>query len=299
MRKIDVHQVDSFTNQLFGGNPAGVVTNADGLTDEEMQKIAREMNLSETAFVLKSASEQADLRLRFFTPTGDEIDFCGHATVGALFQLATLNQFGLGEPGGNSVRVETKAGILPMTVVSKEAGPSINYVAPKLDMTPYRLQGKAFAEAFGVPAELLKSDGTILLDKHLNYIYIPTASLKALGDQKFDFDRIRTQFGKENIIVFCFFAGETIEVDSDLHARGLAPNVGVDEDPFTGSMQAGLMMTARQNGYISPDKYSIITEQGHFVGRPGSARISQDRADGEFSITASAVSVFSTKMELR
>lgn len=297
MREIDLHQVDAFTDELFGGNPAGVVTNADVLTDDEMQKIAREVNLSETAFVLEPSSEEADTKLRFFTPS-DEVKFCGHATVGALFQLATLGQFGLGGPGDNQVRVETNAGILPMTVSNHEGRPKVTFEAPKLDMAPHRLQGNDFAEAFGVASELINADSTILLDKNLNYVYVPTTSLELLGKQAFDFGRIRDKFGEEKVVIFCFFSNETMDADSNLHARGLAPNVGVDEDPFTGSMQAGLMYAARQNGYIDSSKSSIITEQGHFIGRPGNACVTWDNATNHFSVTASATAVFSTKMVL-
>lgn len=299
MREIDVHQVDAFANELFGGNPAGVVTNADLLTDNEMQQVAREMNLSETAFVLEPSSEEADARLRFFTPC-EEVRFCGHATVGALFQLATLGRFGLGKPGSNHIRVETKAGILPMTVSNAEQGrPEITFVAPELDMTPYHLQGNAFAEAFGVSTELIDTNSTILLDKNLTYVYAPTTSLDLLGKQAFNFGRIRDKFGEEKVVVFCFFSNETVEATADLHARGLAPNVGIDEDPFTGSMQAGLMYAAQQNGYIDPTRRSIITEQGHFIGRPGHAQVNCDNSVDRFSVTASATAVFSTKMELQ
>src|SRR5581483_3751660 len=130
MKTTDIHQVDAFTDQLFGGNPAGVVTNADQLTDEEMVKIAREMNLSETAFVLQPTGE-ADVKLRFFTPAAAEIKFCGHATVGALFQLAQLSMFGLGKSGDNAVRVETNAGVLNMSVLNEKAQvPRVSFGAP-------------------------------------------------------------------------------------------------------------------------------------------------------------------------
>ena len=118
MRKIEIHQVDAFTDELFGGNPAGVVTNADLLSESEMQQIAREMNLSETAFVLSATDPEADLRLRFFTPANTEIDFCGHATVGALAQLAWNGK--LAATGRQSVTVETKAQTLPMEVSNQQ-----------------------------------------------------------------------------------------------------------------------------------------------------------------------------------
>lgn len=299
MKIIDLHQVDAFTNKLFGGNPAGIVTNADLLTDEEMKQVAREMNLSETAFVLKPSSSEADVRLRFFTPSGDEIAFCGHATIGALFQLAQLNLLGLGKPGKNEVQVETKAGTLPMAVTNEEdASPRVIFTAPNVEMKPYRLQGSAFANEFGVLPELIQAGSTILVDAVLHYVYIPVASLTLLGEQAFDFARIRQNFGPEKVVVFCFFTNETIEAQSDIHARGLAPNVGVDEDPFTGSMQAGLVHAAKQNGYITPNEERIITEQGNFIGRPGFAEVNHDMNNNEIRITASAAPVFSTRLEI-
>jgi len=115
-----------------------------------------------------------------------------------------------------------------------------------------------------------------------------------LGGQAFDFGRIREQFGNEEIVVFSLFTNETHSSRTDLHARGLAPLFGIDEDPFTGSMQAGLVAAAKQNGYVDTDKEKITTEQGHFIGRPGKAEISHDTATNEFTITASAVQVFSS-----
>lgn len=298
MKTIDLHQVDAFTDTLFGGNPAGVVTNADELTDQEMKNIAREMNLSETAFVLEPSSDKADVKLRFFTPSDDEVKFCGHATIGTLFQLAQLDMFGLGKPGENDVHVETNAGILPMAVTHEDGNPKITFTAPKVEMESYRLQGKAFADEFGATTELIRSEGKILLDKILNYAYIPVTSLKALGEQVFDFARIREKFGQEGIVIFCFFTNETMGKNSDLHARGLAPNVGVDEDPFTGSMQAGLIHAAKQNGCVDTSQQHIITEQGHFIGRPGFAEINHDVKSDQLLVIASAAQVFSTKLRL-
>jgi len=298
MKIVNLYQVDAFTDQLFGGNPAGVVTNADELSDTEMAQIAREMNLSETAFVLTPSANTADVKLRFFTPTS-EVKFCGHATVGTLFQLALLDLFGLGKPGKNDVHVETDIGILNMAVTNGEnASPQITFAAPDVKMTDYRLQGDTFAETFGIPASLLQPGGKILLDKTLNYLYIPVASLKSLSGQTFDSIRIREQFGKEGIVVFCLFTGETVNERSDLHTRGLAPIIGIDEDPFTGSMQAGLVHAAKQNGQIDPTQETIVTEQGYEMGRPGQAVLHHNTATDELLVTAEAVRVFSTRLEL-
>jgi PhzF family phenazine biosynthesis protein len=296
--KINLHQVDAFTNQIFGGNPAGVVTNADDLTDEQMIQIAREMNLSETAFVCKPTTEAADAKIRYITREGVEIDFCGHATVGTLYELARLKLFGLGKSGQNDIRIETGAGILEMSVINDPGSePRIRFVAPPVRMEQYRLQGAAFAKAFDMPVDALLPDGQVCIDRHLNYIYIPIASLKALSGLQFNLDSIRKAFAAENIIVFCLFTNETISADAQLHTRVTCPLIGIDEDPFTGSMQAGLLYAARRNQLIDDKLQAITTEQGSSMGRPGSADITEAET-GEIAVTASAAQVFSTTLEL-
>lgn len=297
--KIHLHQVDAFTDEMFGGNPAGVVTNADGLRDDQMRAIAREMNLSETAFVLKPKTKDADVKLRFFTPAGSEIKFCGHATVGTLYQLARLGLYGLKGKAPKPTRVETNAGVLEMSVSRDEQGePQVTFAAPSVTMEPYHLQGKAFTSAFGIPAEALLPRSTILIDRELNYVYIPIRSLKNLSNLQFNFVRIRTKFGPENIIVFCLFTKETLSEDSNLHARGLAPLVGVDEDPFTGSSMAGLVRAAKYNKALQPGQQEILIEQGNFIGRPGMASIHHDPVTDVLTVTAKATQVFSTEVEV-
>ncbi|HTR80671.1 MAG TPA: PhzF family phenazine biosynthesis isomerase, partial [Bacteroidota bacterium] len=83
MNAVAVKHVDAFTTTAFTGNPAAVVLEAEHLSEEQMQRIAREMNLPETAFVLPASSKQADLRIRWFTPT-NEVDLCGHATIASF-----------------------------------------------------------------------------------------------------------------------------------------------------------------------------------------------------------------------
>src|SRR5437879_1874793 len=96
-RAVKFYQADVFTNIVFGGNPVAVIPEAIGLTDREMQKISREMNLSETVFVLPPTSPAAEFRLRFFTPT-QEIPFAGHPVIGAFYVLAHIGRIPLREP---------------------------------------------------------------------------------------------------------------------------------------------------------------------------------------------------------
>ena len=114
LQKVGVHQVDAFTSQRFGGNPAGVCLDAEALDDATMRKIARELNLSETSFVLPS--RMGHFRMRYFTPNGHEVGFCGHSTVGALYMIAKEHRFGIEKVGKYAFDVETLYGLLKMEV---------------------------------------------------------------------------------------------------------------------------------------------------------------------------------------
>lgn len=87
MKKYRVYQVDSFTREKFSGNPAGVVYHADGLTERQMQQLARELNNSETAFIFTGQKPDYDVEVRYFTPT-TEVPICGHATIAAHYVRA-------------------------------------------------------------------------------------------------------------------------------------------------------------------------------------------------------------------
>jgi PhzF family phenazine biosynthesis protein len=300
MRSVTVLQTDAFTNKLFGGNPAGVVFEADALTAEEMQNIAREMNLSETAFVLKPTQKGADFKLRYFTSGKAEIKFCGHATIGALYELARTNSFSMEKAGTYHFNVETNAGILPMQVIKKsETDISVQFSAPKVTLEPYISQHEEFAKRLAIPVEVTNKKYPILIDRNLNYIYLAVNSLKELGKLEFNFQHIMDNFRKENIVIFCLITPETFDKNNTIHARGLAPLVGVPEDPFTGSMQAGLATYVRENAIVSKDMQTIKVEQGHFIERPGFAEIHVPNAENDaYTITGHAVHVFSSKISL-
>src|SRR6478736_8256321 len=101
-----IYQIDSFTKEKFKGNPAGVVVNADGLNDNQMQLIARELNNSETAFIF-SADDECDGVIRYFTPKA-EVPICGHATIAAMYAKAVEENM-----DSRILRMKTKIGILP------------------------------------------------------------------------------------------------------------------------------------------------------------------------------------------
>jgi len=141
---VRVKQVDAFTKIPFGGNPAGVVTEADVLDDELKQKIAREMNLSETAFVSKS--DVADFKVQFFTPKS-EVDLCGHATIGTF---SALYEEGRLDTNKTVYYQETKAGVLPVELmeINGENIFMMTQVVPKFEEV--RADREEIAKLFGL-----------------------------------------------------------------------------------------------------------------------------------------------------
>ena len=120
MRRYHFIQADVFTEVIFGGNPVAIFPDAEGLSDIEMQKIAREMNLSETTFVLPPTDPRADVRVRFFTPTA-ELPFAGHPTIGTHVVLAQLGRYPISGP---VTRIWQQVGIgtLPVDLITDGDG---------------------------------------------------------------------------------------------------------------------------------------------------------------------------------
>lgn len=298
MRVYNFHHIDSFTNVMFGGNPTVTVMDSDSLKDEEMKKIAKEMNLSETGFIL--SSQKADFRLRFFTPPGNEIKFCGHATVGALCAVAQEGLFGCHRSPKTQLSVETNAGILNMEIdLSDRDKPRFIFDAPKIDLVPAPYDLDQVIEAMGISKDLIDFTKPLMLEKTNNYLYFSARNLDCL--KKIHPNMTQTiQFAKKDgIVVFCILTNETFDPDYHLHARGFAPLVGVPEDPFTGSMQGGLAAYAIDQGMVDPAVKWIEVEQGHFMERPGFVKLEVAQRDPiHIKLHAEAMHVFASKLTL-
>ncbi len=297
MRIYKIHHIDSFTNKLFGGNQTVTVFNANSLSDDEMKKIAREMNLSETGFIL--LSQKADFRLRFFTPPGNEIKFCGHATVGALCSVVKDRLYGCTKDH-NYLTIETNAGLLNVEIILEPGRePQFIFDAPKIELVsaPYKLE--EVIDALGVSKDLIDPSKPLMLEKTNNYLYLTARDLKSLEKINLDIPKAVNFAEKDKIVVFCILTNETFDSSYHIHARGFAPLVGVPEDPFTGSMQGGLAAYTIAQGMIHKSQKWIGVEQGHFMHRPGFVKLEISKADPiHVRLHGEAVHVFSSELRL-
>ena len=276
--EIKIKQVDAFTGIPFGGNPAGVVTDAAGLSDELKQKIAREMNLSETAFV--SPSKAADFKVQFFTPRF-EVDSCGHATIGTF---SALHKEGKLPSDKNIFYQETKAGILPveLTSINNEKVFMMTQALPKFENID--LSKSEIAGLLGLSKDDLMDTPDLMVNTGIWWLVFGVKTLDKLMNAKPDLktiERISEQYNIVGITPFCL---EALDPKYDYHLRAIAPFVGVAEDPVCGTGNGCVSSYIVQNGLVKcDDTVNMIGEEGQEVNRPGCVYASISKKEGEIS----------------
>jgi len=300
MRSIAIKQVDAFTTQPFAGNPAAVVTRAEGCTAAEMQVIAREMNLSETVFVLPATDPEADLQIRWFTPT-TEVALCGHATIACFHALAEEGRLGSGR-AARTFRVQTRSGTLPVRVEPGAEGASrVWFGLPRPELRPCRLDREALAELLGTrPAQF---DPQLPFAEFYSYVVVPIrtlAALQALSPDPHGLARLSRTTG---VWGYCAVTLETIDPGSKIHIRFFAPSEGILEDPVTGSAHGPLGLYLWRNGIVAPvDGVSEhLGEQGDGIGRPGRVHVRLQTVDDELDgveVGGAAVTILEGVMQL-
>jgi PhzF family phenazine biosynthesis protein len=258
--------VDAFTSEPLAGNAAGLVPEAAGLADDQMQAIARELNASETAFL--APSDEADRRIRYFTPT-QEVDLCGHATVASHAWLAES-----GEIDDGTHTLETEVGVIEVTVDDGTVWMTQDdAVVEEVDVDYERV-----AEALGADPATLRDVGADLplatASTGLGFLVVPVNFLEAVSGLSPDSKAIAElteELGVTGVYAFTF---DALGADSTLHGRMFAPGAGVDEDPVTGTASGAVGAYLRELEVFDGELPEEMTfEQGHFVDRPGLVRV--------------------------
>jgi trans-2,3-dihydro-3-hydroxyanthranilate isomerase len=287
MKEYRFFQVDVFTNRPFGGNPLAVFPEAEGLTSHEMQRIAQEMNLSETTFVLPPQAPGADFKVRIFTPAA-ELPFAGHPVVGTHWVLAHLNRVALSEPL-TTVHFELGVGVLPADLHVSDG--HVERVVMTQDRPTFHdvLEDVAeLADGLGLPSEAIIETGlpVQVVSTGVPQMMVPVRSLaevQALGASRLNIaalNRVCHTMATRCVHVFTF---ETEQPESTVHVRMFAPLLGVPEDPATGSANGALaayLVHHRALPVTEPTTY-IVCEQGAEMGRPSTLYGEVDLGGGE------------------
>jgi len=294
---IEIFEYNAFTEQPFAGNPAGVVTDASGLDDDTMQRIARQMNLAETAFLVPPSTADADVRLRWFTPAM-EVELCGHATIAAFTAAAERGVFPVADDEVRELKVETLSGVLRIRIARREGRPEVAMQIPVPTFESLELDRDAFATLWGVTAGDMAGDW--LVHSGLNYWYVPVPDQQLLQSLTLDVERLALI---DSTAAFTFWTTDTIDADSDWHLRFFAPFHGVAEDIVTGSAQGpmGVVYVGSRGSAVQDGWLELRGEQGDCLGRPGRVRVRVLQENGaltDVEIAGGAVQMLEGRIRL-
>lgn len=272
MRKIPFKQVDVFTKSPFKGNPVAVVLQADDLTSAQMQQIANWTNLSETTFVLPATSDQADYRVRIFTP-GAELPFAGHPTIGTAHALL---EAGLIEAHGGSLMQECGAGLVKLQVESdRENERWISFDLPQPSVTP--LSGTEIEELEAILGSPVSREAAPqLIDVGPRWIVAQLSNAEAVLASLPDLQRMKRQDVKAEATGVVIFGEYEPGAPARIEVRAFAPACGVNEDPVCGSGNGCVAAFIRTSGQASRFGCEFLASQGAVLGRSGLLRIAID-----------------------
>lgn len=268
--KVNVYTLNSFAKTREGGNAAGVVINADSLSEEEMKKVSAFLGFSETAFILRS--NVADVKVRFFTPNA-EVDLCGHATIAAFHTMASI---GLLKP--DVYKQETRAGILGIeikednSIMMNQPNPVFSEIINK-DELAYSLKIKASQMPEDLPAQVVSTG--------IRDIMVPVKSIKILNAINPDMEKIKKISRKYNVVGYHVFTLESLH-GANANCRNFAPLYDIPEESATGTSNGALGCYLYHYGKINHKQAAnIVIEQGYSMKKPSEILVSLTVSENE------------------
>jgi trans-2,3-dihydro-3-hydroxyanthranilate isomerase len=263
--------LDVFTHKPLEGNQLAVFTDARGLSDTEMQAIAKETNLSETTFILprdEKVEREQGVRVRIFT-TQEELPFAGHPTLGTAWCLRQ-------QRGGDVVELELNVGKIPVSFASGAEGQLVGEMRQRDPEFGEVHDAEVVARATGVPLDFIDTSLPIqTVSTGTAFTIVAIKSLAAMRELRVD-QKSASAFTKQHASKFFYFVSrETETPGATLHARMQFYN---GEDPATGSAAGCCTAWAVQHGVLKSEEQGLI-EQGLEIGRPSFLQIRGRRTD--------------------
>lgn len=281
MNKLTYYIVDVFAEEKYAGNQLAVFRGADAVSDIEMQKIAKEMNFSETTFILSESEREGGYDVRIFTP-GEEVPFAGHPTLGTAHIIR--NEILIDKTSISGITLNLKAGQIP---VNFEPGENSIYWMKQLKPEfGKQLSTDKLAQVLGLDPEDMDSRFPIEeVSTGLPHIIVPLRSLESLKRARVNRDRyfelIKDAWARP-IMIFC---PEPHLKENDISVRMFADCFGIPEDPATGSGNGCLAGYLVKHRYFGGDSVDIRSEQGYEIGRPSLLYLRAEERGGQIHVS--------------
>ena len=289
MTKLNFHIVDVFAETKYAGNQLAVFRGAGKLSGVEMQRIAREINFSETTFILSDEPNKGGFEVRIFTPR-EEVPFAGHPTLGTAY---IINQAIL-QGKANEVVLNLKVGQIPVRF-SPDGYCWMKQIQPVFGPTH---EAGILADVLGLDVHDLDERFPVEeVSTGLPFFIVPLKTIAALRQAKVDqgkyFELIKNTLAK-GILIFC---PETHEAGNDLSVRVFVDYYGVPEDPATGSGNGCLAGYLVKQRYFGQERINIRSEQGYEIGRPSLLLLKAEGSGGKIDIAVGGKCVVVAKGE--
>ena len=275
------YTADVFTTEPFGGNPLAVFPEAEGLSGERMQLIARELNLSETVFILPPLDSRHTRRLRIFTPV-EEIPFAGHPTVGSAILLAHHGHI-QATTGETALVFEEKVGPVPVTLCRRAGEVDFAQLttAGRPEYGPQPPLARDLAALLSLEAADMLEEGIQGVSCGVPFLFVPVQTLEAVRRVRLRLDLWERTLGDWWTSMVFLFCRHTEGEEAHIHARMFAPAMGIPEDPATGAACAALGAYLGRREGPAQATLSWVVEQGYEMGRPSRLEVEADKEGGE------------------
>ncbi|MCT4585733.1 MAG: PhzF family phenazine biosynthesis protein [Peptostreptococcaceae bacterium] len=292
-----VYQVDAFTDEFGGGNKAGVVPDASRIEEDEMKKIAKELGFSETAFVLPSNNSKSHFNIKFYTPK-QEVDICGHATIGAFHVLASKGYLECNVNAqclkNKKILIEdTNAGIFPIEI-EYDDGEILNIMMTQ--KTPNEVffiednEIEEIASLFNISQMDIGLKGIkckpTCVESSLRDLILPINSLESLENMEPDFKKIIKYCEKNSITgIHAFVLNDSSEYLATV--RNFSPKIGRDEESATGISNGSLGYYLYKNDILKFDDGNTLEfniSQGIFMNRPSKIKVILEKVDNDLTV---------------
>ncbi|HEX3105063.1 MAG TPA: PhzF family phenazine biosynthesis protein [Terriglobales bacterium] len=271
LRRLPFTQFDVFTSRALEGNPLAVFPDGRSLTDAEMQAIAKEMNLSETTYILPRdavTEKERGIRVRIFT-VQEELPFAGHPTLGTAYALR-------GKSGAAEIKLELNVGTIPVAFEEKPGQPAFGEMRQNDPVFGQIHEVKKVAEATGIPLDDIATDLPIqTVSTGVPFTILPVRGLKQIQGLQINHSRASEYLSTSGGKFFFCVCRETVDPTARLHARMLFYN---GEDPATGSASGCAAAWMVQHGVAKPDE-RVLIEQGVEMKRPSKIFVRASRSN--------------------
>ncbi len=280
MLDFEFYIVDVFAEEKFGGNQLAVFKNAHSLNASEMQKIAKEMNYSETTFVLSEEKRNGGYDVQIFTPQ-TELPFAGHPTLGTAYVI----QEEIIKDKVREIKLNLKIGQIPVTLDFENDQVDTLWMTQNPPIFGNRYGANKMAEILGLDIDDIEESCPICEVSTGSFCFIvPVKTLAAVEKASVNLKRFYEFNETTQAKTILVFTKETLQEKNDFHVRFFAHYLGVPEDPATGSANGCLAAYLVKYRYFGTKKIDVRVEQGYELGRPSLLLLESEEKEGEINV---------------